>query len=539
MRTLILISLAILSTLAHAGDDLRQPVQTVIILGVDGMSPRGVDEGVSPNMNRLIEQGSYTFHARGVFPTSSSPNWASMISGAGPEQHGVTSNDWRMWSRSITPSAIGAPGRFPTMFSQLRKYRPDAKIAVVYDWSGFANLYDYDEVDVSADTKGPEATMQRAVQEFKNNRPDLLFVQLDHVDHAGHTYGWHTPEYFDAVERADKLIGDMLKAIDEERAWDSTVVLVTADHGGIGKSHGGESMVELEIPWIIAGAGIGKSREITRNVNTFDTACTTAFLLGIPQNPAWIGKPIEEALVGAAKGGWVDSDYLPAPRFTPPGALIAADEVIVQLSNEIPNADITYTLDGSEPTKDSTAYAGPIIIDATTTIKARAFTRGRESRETSDTYRLLRSDSPRPVKYEYYEAPDGQSRWETLPNFRKLKPMREGMCPEIGLATIEKREDQFAIRFTTQLRIDEPGNYMLHLKSDDGSRLKIGSRTIIDNDGSHGPIEESESIDLEKGLHTITVEYFEDHGGEALELAITGPDKVRVPLSFDRFVAPK
>ena len=35
-----------------------------------------------------------SIHARGVIPTVSSPNWASMIMGAGPEQHGITSNDW-------------------------------------------------------------------------------------------------------------------------------------------------------------------------------------------------------------------------------------------------------------------------------------------------------------------------------------------------------------------------------------------------------------------------------------------------------------
>jgi hypothetical protein len=213
--------------------------------------------------------------------------------------------------------------------------------------------------------------------------------------------------------------------------------------------------------------------------------------------------------------------------------------VIVQLGCELEAADITYTLDGTEPTKDSPVYAGPFVIDETTTIKARAFMRGRESRVTSDTYRLLKSDSPRPVKYEYYEAPDGEARWESLPDFRKLTPIREGSCPEIGLATIEKREDQFAVRFTTRLRIGEAGTYMLHLKSDDGSRLKIGRRVIIDNDGSHGPIEESERIDLQAGEHTIVVEYFEDHGGESLEFAITGPDKVRMPVSFDRLVAPE
>lgn len=537
MRQSMLLFFSLLCSMAWGGE-LNQPVRTVIIIGVDGLSPRGVDEGISPSMNRLIGQGAYSFHARGVFPTSSSPNWASMILGAGPEQHGITSNDWRLWSRSIMPSKEGQEGRFPSIFSELRRYRPDAKISVIYDWSGFGNLFDHGVVDVAADTEGPEATMARAIEEFKYNRPDLLFVHLDHVDGAGHGQGWHTPEYFAAVKRADDRIGEMIKVIDEARAWDSTVLIVTSDHGGVGKSHGGESMAELEIPWMIVGAGIANSREISRDINTYDTACTAAYLLGVPMHPSWVGKPILEAMSSAANGGWIDSRYLPAPQITPPGALMAADEVIIQLGCELEAADITYTLDGSEPDKNSMVYAAPFVLKETTTIKARAFMRGRESRVTSDTYRLLRSDSPRPVSYEYYEAPEGEARWESLPDFRKLTPLRQGTCPEIGLATIEKREDQFAIRFTTKLRIEESGTYMLHLKSDDGSRLKIGRRIIIDNDGSHGPIEESERIDLTTCEHTIVVEYFEDHGGESLDLAITGPDKIRRALSFDQLVSP-
>lgn len=540
MRLLACLMMCLMCSLGLAEDAGARPTRTVIVIGVDGLSPRGVDEGVTPNINRLIEQGSHSFHARGVFPTSSSPNWASMITGAGPEQHGVTSNDWRLWSRAIMPSQEGREGRFPSMFSELRRQRPDAKIAVIYDWSGFGALFDHGAVDVAADTKEPELTMHRAVEEFRYNRPDLLFVHLDHVDHAGHSEGWHTPAYFEAVKQADDLIGEMIDAIDEERAWDDTVVIVTSDHGGVGRSHGGESMAELEIPWIIAGAGVAAKREITRDINTYDTACTAADLLGIAQHPSWIGRPVAEAMRSdAPRAGWRDTDYLPAPSIDPPGALMAADDVVVRLSCEVPAADITYTLDGSEPTKHSKVYAQPFLIDATTTIKARAFLRGRASRVTSDTYRLITSDSPRPVRYTYYEAPQGQPRWEALPNFSALTAVREGMAPEIGLVGIERREDQYAIRFVTRLRIDEAGTYMLHMKSDDGSRLKLGRRTIIDNDGSHGPLEEAASVDLDKGLHAITVEYFEDHGGESLELAITGPDKIRVPLSFDRFVAPE
>jgi hypothetical protein len=538
-RILAATLLALLVQTAHAAPE---EVRTVIIIGVDGLSPRGVDEGDTPHMNRLLREGAHTFHARGVFPTSSSPNWASMIMGAGPEQHGITSNDWRLWNRAIMPSKEGSEGRFPSVFSETNRQRPDARVAVVYDWGGFGELFDHAVVDLNADTDGPEITMATAVREFRENRPALLFVHLDHVDGVGHGQGWHTPDYYTAVKRADDRIGEMLGAIDAADAWDSTVVIVTSDHGGVGRSHGGTTMAELEIPWIIAGAGVAPGRVITRDVNTFDTACTAAHLLGLTQHPSWIGRPVTEAMLTDTAGdGWAISDYLPAPRLSVPGALMVADRVEVAIDCESPDARITYTLDGSEPTRTSTAYRGPIMLTETTTLRARAFQGDLASRETSDVYRLLRTDAPRPAVYEYFEAPAesaGAPRWEMLPAFAALRPVRSGTAPEIGLATIERRDDQFAVRFRAKLRIDEAGTYMFHLNSDDGSRLFVGRRRIIDNDGSHGPIEVSGAIDLTPGLHDITVEYFDDHGGEALEFSMTGPDKRRVPISYDRLVAP-
>src|SRR5262245_22660919 len=59
-----------------------------IIIGVDGLSVDGVARNRSPRIHELMAQGAWTLRARGVMPTLSSPNWASMIMGAGPEQHG-------------------------------------------------------------------------------------------------------------------------------------------------------------------------------------------------------------------------------------------------------------------------------------------------------------------------------------------------------------------------------------------------------------------------------------------------------------------
>jgi predicted AlkP superfamily pyrophosphatase or phosphodiesterase len=243
--------------------------------------------------------GAWTFHARGVMPTVSSPNWASMIMGAGPEQHGITSNDWEPGKGEIAPTATGPGGHFPTLYGVLRSQRPGAKIGIFHDWDGYARLVERGVADVVEHPKGPQATTDRAVEFLKKERPTLTFIHLDHVDGAGHKHGHGTPEYYASVEEADRLIGKVLEGLKEAGMAETTVVLVTSDHGGKGKKHGGATMAEIEIPWIVTGPGIARGREIQAPVNTYDTAATLAYVLGLTPPECWIARPVRAAFSAA------------------------------------------------------------------------------------------------------------------------------------------------------------------------------------------------------------------------------------------------
>ncbi len=273
-------------------------IEHVVVVGCDGMSPDGVRKADSPVMKRLMREGAYTLHARGVMPTSSSPNWASMIMGAGPEQHGVTSNDWETNKFEIEPIARGLGPMFPTIFGELRQQRADAKIACFHDWDGFGRLFERQAANRIEDSDGPTNAVVHAIEYLKQEKPTFTFIHLDHVDHAGHQDGHGTPAYYASVDVADKLIGMVLAAIKDAGIEHNTVLLVTADHGGVGTKHGNSTMAELEIPWILFGPGVKRGHELKTPVNTYDTAVTIAYILGVKPHPAWIGKPLTEAFTG-------------------------------------------------------------------------------------------------------------------------------------------------------------------------------------------------------------------------------------------------
>jgi len=75
---------------------------------------------------------------------------------------------------------------------------------------------------------------------------------------------------------------------------EDTLIIITADHGGHGTTHGSRSFEDMTIPWIIAGPGV-RHAVLATNVNTTDTAATVAWALGLPLQPDWDGLPVLEA----------------------------------------------------------------------------------------------------------------------------------------------------------------------------------------------------------------------------------------------------
>jgi predicted AlkP superfamily pyrophosphatase or phosphodiesterase len=266
----------------------------VIVIGVDGLSVDGYARAKSPRIHELAARAAWTLEARGVMPTLSSPNWASIISGAGPEQHGITSNGILRKMATLEPVCRGEDGHFPTIFEVLRKQKPGARIAIFHDWDGFADLLEKSVPNVLKHVAGAAKTVQAAAQYWEQNRPDLMFVHLDNVDHAGHEFGWGSGQYLRAVEQADHYVGVILDMVDRLAALDSTYIILTSDHGGKGHNHGKNSITEIQVPWIFAGPDTATGA-ITSPVYGFDTASTVAWILGVAQPDCWIGRPVYSA----------------------------------------------------------------------------------------------------------------------------------------------------------------------------------------------------------------------------------------------------
>jgi len=93
--------------------------------------------------------------------------------------------------------------------------------------------------------------------------------------------------------------------------------------------------------------------------------------------------------------------------------------------------------------------------------------------------------------------------------------------------------DQFYIRWTGAIKIEKDGKYTFFTESDDGSRLFIDGKPVVENGGNHGMIEKSGEVELKAGTHDIKMEFFEDGGGAGCVLKWQPPasEKAVIPAN--------
>lgn len=250
-----------------------------VVISIDGLRPDALTEANTPSILALAGRGAYTWAAQTVFPSTTLPSHASMLTGVEPSSHGITFDEYRQ--------AFTLQTR--TVFALARA--AGKRVVVVVGKDKFRQLVVADSVDsfVQA-TRGDDDVVNEAIVLLPLGF-DLLFVHLPQVDLAGHASGWLSDAYVAQLRQTDAAVGRLLSQLPP-----SANVILTADHGGQAKEHGTREACDMTIPWIAAGPRIQHKGVLTRPVRTVDTALTVLSLLGLPAPANVAGKTVNEAL---------------------------------------------------------------------------------------------------------------------------------------------------------------------------------------------------------------------------------------------------
>jgi poly-gamma-glutamate capsule biosynthesis protein CapA/YwtB (metallophosphatase superfamily) len=273
----------------------------VAIISIDGLRPDALQQTPAPNIRGLAERGAFSFAAQTIFPPVTLPSHTSMLTGYGPEAHGVDWNDYEPARGPITT--------VPTLFELA--HRAGLRTVLVAGKEKFKHLDVPGTLDAlvyapAGDNDVTDNALAQIAAGF-----DLLFIHLPTVDQVGHAAGWMSEPYLAQVTRADEDVGRLLAALPPD-----TVVIVTADHGGLGLVHGRDIPEDRTIPWIIAGPDVRENYELQQPVVTMDTAATAAHVLGLSLPDDVEGRPVLEAFTVTSGQPHVGAGLAPAHTMT-------------------------------------------------------------------------------------------------------------------------------------------------------------------------------------------------------------------------------
>ncbi len=304
MRPLLVLLLALFAVAvarAQVGVPVTAPqrpipaVEHVCIISIDGLRPDRALWADMPNLRALARTGSYSWWARTTAVAVTLPSHVSMLTGVQPWKHGID------WNRDIPLSQPVYP-YVPTIFELARQ--AGYSTALVSGKSKFSFLNKPGTVTYAAiveENRYPAnaEVVADASRIIETHKPQLLFIHFPDVDATGHGRGWGSAEQLAAIEQTDRELGEVLAAMERAGTRASTLIIVSADHGGAGRSHGPEDARSRHIPWIISGPGVREGFDLTQlaslEINTEDTAATACHLLGLRIPPYFDGKPILQA----------------------------------------------------------------------------------------------------------------------------------------------------------------------------------------------------------------------------------------------------
>jgi len=272
--------LAVLCLSAIESSAQEGKINKVLIIGIDGCRPDALLAANTPNMDRLWKEGAYTFNARTDEISSSGPAWSAMLTGVWHQKHQVLNNEYE------DPDLE----HYPHFFHRIRQERPELRTYSVANWGPIHKILQEGDATFKSSRINDARVSKKVASLLKKKDVDVMFVQLDEVDGAGHShdYSVDSPKYMEAIEKIDGEVGRMVSSLEKRAhiAGENWLIILSADHGGSNFGHGKNIPEHTTVFYIASGKSAVKG-EIEQEVGVVDVAVTALYHLGIPAKKAW------------------------------------------------------------------------------------------------------------------------------------------------------------------------------------------------------------------------------------------------------------
>ncbi|WP_010134562.1 alkaline phosphatase family protein [Ochrovirga pacifica] len=250
-----------------------QTPNNLIIISIDGFRSNFYmeEQWPTPHIKDLASNGVYSKGVNGIFPTVTYPSHTTLITGVGPDKHGIyynteiaengESGKWiydfsqiksqTLWqvakekglkTASVSwPISVNAPYidyNIPEIWSFTNpmdrrgatdKYATPSGLfqEVVENATGKMNVNDYNLSSLSMD----QNLARIAAYILRKYKPNVLTIHLPNTDGAQHKNGRLGIEVQKAIAGADQAVGTIIDALKKADLFKKTNIIITGDHG--------------------------------------------------------------------------------------------------------------------------------------------------------------------------------------------------------------------------------------------------------------------------------------------------------------------
>ena len=238
-RIAICLAVAFAIVVAAARPRAQIPSPIVILISFDGWRWDYIDRATVPNLKALAARGVRAKELIPSFPSLTFPNHYTLVTGLYPGHHGIVSNT--MESPALGRFSMSLPavrdavwwGGEPIWVTAVRQGRR----AMDMFWPG-------SEAPIGGvtptrwwpfDGKVPNGERVTRVLDWlalpEGERPALLTLYFQEVDHIGHVNGPDSAEVLEAAAHLDEALGQLVAGIKRLGLEDRTNLIVVSDHG--------------------------------------------------------------------------------------------------------------------------------------------------------------------------------------------------------------------------------------------------------------------------------------------------------------------
>lgn len=207
-----------------------QHAKNVLIIGIDGLRGDAFMSAYTPNIEKFMNMGEYSYDADMGTKNNCVAGWASLATGVWHKKHGAKDEEFKKTYFE----------EYPHFFSLIKD--DNIRTASIINYEPITSHIDCCS-QIMLTSKNDNAVKEKAIELIRMDKTDLMILNYHELDVCGQTegFGSESPTYVNLIQKADSMFVDVLTAVQAhaKKRQEEWMIIITSDHGGEGTAFDG------------------------------------------------------------------------------------------------------------------------------------------------------------------------------------------------------------------------------------------------------------------------------------------------------------